>query len=195
MSILEALGTPAFNAEKTPPIEIERYRLKITGLVEKEKEFTLSQIKKMPFSRVNSRLASVSGWSVRADWDGVLWNDFLKFVEPTEKALFAVFKSHGGYETTVSLTDLNHPRAMLVYGVAGEPLEHKHGGPLRTVLPHLWGYKSCKWLVEIEFTNKDREGYWESKGYSSSGYIEPGWTVDINTRTRRPIKGGEILDF
>lgn len=195
MSILQVLGAPAFNAEKTPPIEIASYRLKITGMVEKELEFTLAEVKKMPFSRVNTRLISVSGWSVRTDWEGVLWNDLIKLIKPTDEARFAVFKSHGGYETTVSLADLNHPRAMLVYGVAGEPLEHEHGGPLRTVIPHLWGYKSCKWLVEIEFTDKYKEGFWESRGYSSTGYIEPGWTVDINTRTRRAIKGGEILDF
>lgn len=195
MSILQALGVPAFNAEKTSPIDRLIYRLKVTGMVEREKEFTLAEIERMPFSWVNSRLASVSGWSVRADWDGVLWNDFIKIVKPTKEAAFVVFKSHGGYETVVRIEDLNHPRAMLVYGVAGEPLEHEHGGPLRTVLPHLWGYKSCKWLVEIKFADSYKDGFWESRGYSSSGYIEAGWTLDINTRTRRAIKDGEILDF
>ena len=84
---------------------------------------------------------------------------------------------------------------MLVYGVAGEALETEYGGPLRTVIPNLWGYKSCKWLVRIEFCNEMLGGYWEDRGYTRSGIIEPGTILDINTRTKRQIKGDEITEF
>jgi len=195
MSILERLGVPAFNAEKGNLIDPEKYRLKVTGLVEAQLEFTLEDIKGMPKTSQSARLASVSGWSVRAQWEGVTWNDFLGIVKPRKNATHVTFKSPGGYDTTVSLKDLEIPRAMIVYGVGGEPIEPKYGGPVRTVIPNLWGYKSCKWLIEIEFTDRMKEGFWESRGYSSDGKIEPGWTLDINTRQKRPIKGGEITEF
>ena len=63
------------------------------------------------------------------------------------------------------------------------------------VIPNLWGYKSCKWLSVIEFIREEEGGYWEDRGYTWSGVIEPGFTLDINTKTRRPIKGGEITEF
>jgi DMSO/TMAO reductase YedYZ molybdopterin-dependent catalytic subunit len=101
----------------------------------------------------------------------------------------------GGYRTTVSLKDLENPRVLLAYGVNGDPIEAEYGGPLRMVIPNLWGYKSCKWLGKIEFINQEEGGYWEDRGYTRSGLIEPGFTLDINTQTRRPIQGGEVTEF
>jgi DMSO/TMAO reductase YedYZ molybdopterin-dependent catalytic subunit len=63
------------------------------------------------------------------------------------------------------------------------------------VIPNLWGYKSCKWLGKIEFINQEEGGYWEDRGYTRSGLIESGITFDMNTKTRRPIKGGEVTEF
>jgi DMSO/TMAO reductase YedYZ molybdopterin-dependent catalytic subunit len=63
------------------------------------------------------------------------------------------------------------------------------------VIPNLWGYKSCKWLGKIDFIDQMEGGYWEDRGYTRSGMIEPGFTLDINTQTRKPISGGEVLDF
>ena len=195
MSILTQLKCPVFKAEGIPKIDESSYILRVDGLVEAEEEFSLDDIKSLPFSQISSRLTSVSGWSVRADWDGVTWNDFIKEIQLKEGANHATFYSHGGYTTTVSLQDLSNPRVMLVYGVAGEPLEAEYGGPLRTVIPNLWGYKSCKWLVRIEFCDVMRGGYWEDRGYTRSGVIEPGATFDVNTRTKRQITGGEITEF
>jgi DMSO/TMAO reductase YedYZ molybdopterin-dependent catalytic subunit len=195
MSILTHLKCPVFKAEGIPNIDVDSYILRVDGMVKAEKEFSLNDIKSLPFSRISSRLTSVSGWSVRADWDGITWNDFIKEIQLTEGANHATFYSHGGYTTTVSLKDLSNPRVMLVYGVAGEPLEAEYGGPLRTVIPNLWGYKSCKWLVRIEFCDEMRGGYWEDRGYNRSGIIEPSITFDVNTRTKCQIKGGEITEF
>lgn len=195
MSVLEKLGVPAFNAEKGKSINLETYRLGVRGLVEEEKEFTLEEIKRLPFTSQSARLTSVSGWSVRAEWEGITWADFLKIVKPQKRATHVTFKSPGGYDTTVSMKDLENPRVMVVYGVEGEPLESQFGGPVRMIIPNLWGYKSCKWMIEIEFTDRMESGFWESRGYTAEGHIEPGWTLDINTRERRPIKGGEIIEF
>lgn len=197
MSILSRLKCPVFAAEGIPDIPEEDYILVVNGLIKRKRTFSLSEIKQMPFSRINSRLTSVSGWSVRADWDGVTWNDFVKEIEPDPEADHVNFHSYGGgYTTAVSLKDLSYSKVMLVYAVEGEPLELEYGGPLRMIVPNLWGYKSCKWLMRIEFINGIVGGYWEDRGYTRSGIIEPCTVLDINTRTRRKIRGGgEVTEF
>ena len=196
MSILKDLGVPAFKAGGMPAIDLKNYSLSVGGLVKEEKRFSWPEITAMPGSRINCRLTSVSGWSIRADWEGVQWNDFLKLVDLKSKASYVRFTSAGGgYTTSVLLKDLENPRVLLAYGVNGSPIEPEYGGPLRMVIPNLWGYKSCKWLSVIEFVREEEGGYWEDRGYTWSGVIEPGFTLDINTKTRRPIKGGEITEF
>ncbi|SMC94297.1 molybdopterin-dependent oxidoreductase [Sporomusa malonica] len=91
---------------------------------------------------------------------------------------YALFSRAKDYTTTVLLTDLSASTSMLVWGAGGESLEDEYGGPLRMLIPNLWGYKSCKWLVKIEFVEKYVMGYWELRGYSHSGDIEPGETYD-----------------
>jgi len=196
MSVLKEMGTPVFMAEGVPRIDMANYTLKISGLVESEHEFGWDEIMQLPKSCLNARLTSVSGWSVRADWDGIRWKEFLKIVLPKPEATHATFIGYGGvYTTTVPLTDLAAPRVMLVYGVACEPIEAEYGGPLRMLIPNLYGYKSCKWLTWINFTDHMQGGYWEDRGYSLSGIIEPGITFDLNSKTYREIKGGEVLGF
>ena len=196
MSILRDLGVPAFKAGGMPVIDLQNYFLSVGGLVKEERHFPWQGILSMPKSRVNCRLTSVSGWSVRADWEGIKWNDFMKQILIDSGANHVRFTSvGGGYITMVSLKDLENPRVLLAYFVNGDPIEAEYGGPLRMIAPNLWGYKSCKWVGKIEFTNQEEGGYWEDRGYTRSGLIEPGFTFDINTQTRRPIKGGEVTEF
>ncbi len=196
MSVLTRLRLPRFTAGGMPDIGEAEWRLSVDGLVAAPREYTMDDIRALPQSEVNARLTSVSGFSVRAQWQGVLWRDFLAGIEPQPKASHATFTSQGGrYTTTVSLADLDHPRVMLVLGVDGEPLERDYGGPLRMFIPHLWGYKSAKWLARITFGDRMLGGYWEDRGYPREAPIEPGMTLDINTGQRRPIKGGEVTEF
>jgi DMSO/TMAO reductase YedYZ molybdopterin-dependent catalytic subunit len=196
MSLLKVLGVPVFKAGGMPKIDLQTYSLSVDGRVDKERTFSWQEISAMPKSRVNCRLTSVSGWSVRLDWDGVKWNDFLHFIAVDERATHVRFTSvGGGYSTAVPLKDVKNPGVLLAYGVNGDPIEPEYGWPLRMVIPSLWGYKSCKWLAGIDFIDQEEGGYWEDRGYTRSGTIEPGSTLDINTRTRRPISGGEITDF
>jgi DMSO/TMAO reductase YedYZ molybdopterin-dependent catalytic subunit len=196
MSILGRLKVPSFGEGGVPDVDENHYQLKVEGLVHTPLTLSLDQIKGLPKTSANARLTSVSGWSVRATWEGLLWRDFLGLPQLLPRASHATFTSlGGGYSTTISLEDLDHPRALLVYAVEGELLETAYGAPLRMVIPHLYGYKSAKWLGSIEFVDAMGGGYWEDRGYSRSGIIEPGTTLDMNTRTRRSIKGGEVLDF
>jgi DMSO/TMAO reductase YedYZ molybdopterin-dependent catalytic subunit len=196
MSILKDLDVPIFKAGGMPAIDLKNYVLLVGGLVKEKRSFSWKDILAMSKSRVNSRLTSVSGWSVRADWEGIRWDDFVRQISFDPEVNYVRFSTVGGsYTTVVSIRDLKNPRVLLAYGVNGDWIEPEYGGPLRMVIPNLWGYKSCKWLGEIDFIDQMEGGYWEDRGYTRSGIIEPGFTFDINTKTRRPISGGEITEF
>ena len=196
MSFLSEHRMPAFSAGGRPTLDPAQWRLKVDGMVAQERAYGLDDIRAMPQNEVDARLTSVSGFSLRARWQGVPWRDFLAGLEPTPGASHATFTSQGGgYATTVSLADLDHPRVLLVLRVQGEPLETDYGGPLRMLIPNLWGYKSAKWLAQITLGDKMLGGFWEDRGYTREGIIEPGVTLDLNTGERRAIRGGEVTDF
>ena len=195
MGILSELGMPVFKAGGMQEIDPATHRLKIEGLA-REAEFSLAEIKAWPMASADARLTSVSGFSVRALWQGAAWREFMQRIELAPGASHATFMSAGGgYQTTVSLADLDHPRVLLCYSVGDLPLETAYGGPLRMFIPHLWGYKNAKWLARIEFTDRMHGGYWEDRGYPREAAIQPGSTLDINTRERRKISGGEVTEF
>lgn len=196
MGMLRKLGVPAFQAGGMPDLADDQWILRVNGMVAAERKFSLPEIKGLPKTEVDARLTSVSGFSVRAKWQGVLWRDFLGLIAPLPTANHATFTSlGGGYTTTVSLSDLDYPKVLLAYTVNDEPLERDYGGPLRMVIPHLWGYKSAKWLAAIELTNAMRGGYWEDRGYPRTAPIQAGTTMDMNTGQRRPHGDGEITEF
>jgi DMSO/TMAO reductase YedYZ molybdopterin-dependent catalytic subunit len=195
MSRLTDLRVPVFLAEGKPQVDYASWRLQVNGLISNPRILSLTDIKALPFSRVDARLTSVSGWSVRVIWEGVLFTDFLKEFALQPGASHVTFSSIGGYDSTVSLTDLEQPRVLLCYAVEGEPLEIEYGGPCRMIVPNLWGYKSVSCLARIEFTDSMKGGYWEDRGYTREAIIEPGMTLDINTHQHRRIKSGEVTEF
>ncbi len=197
MSILRQLGVPVFNAEGTRPEDLEDLRLEVSGMVETPRVFSLDEVRAMPLTVVNARLTSVSGWSVRADWGGVLWADFEHQIKPLPEATHVTFSSPEGYDTAVALAELRQPKVLLAWQVDGEEIEVEYGGPLRMVIPQLWGYKSCKWLVKVVLGDRMRGGYWEDRGYSRDGQIEPGTTRDMNDggTAKRIGGGGEVTEF
>lgn len=195
MTVLKRLGTPVFYSEGMPKVDSTSYQLTVDGLVQEVRVFTLDIVKAMPKSVVDARLTSVSGWSVRAKWEGVLFSDFLKEIATREGASHATFTSLGNYQSTVAISNLIHPHVLLVYAVEGEELETEYGGPLRMIIPQLWGYKSVKGLARITFTDRMLGGYWEDRGYPRDAEIKPRKILDINTKTKRVIKSGEVTEF
>lgn len=196
MSILAQLKTPVFAAEGVLNLNPSTFRLEVDGLIKQPVSFSLEDLKQQfPHSTVNRRLTSVSGWSVRAEWNGILWHDFCRALDVQERARYVLFASPAGYSTVVWLKDLASGEALLTWAVGNEPLEAEYGGPLRVVIPQLWGYKSCKWLCKVHFLDKYRTGYWELRGYSHRALIEPGETFDVNSSKYRQISGGEVIDF
>jgi len=198
MSYLKNIKCPIFNAEGITSKDIpslDEYYLEIGGNSDKNGKYLLKDIFSM-FERkmVNCRLTSVSRFSVRASWGGILWLDFMKWIGDINYK-YVYFESYGKYVTVVEKEDLNNERVIICDQVEGEPLDFSYGGPLRMVIPNLWGYKSCKWLKRIYFLDEYIVGFWESRGYDYKGLIEPCILLDVNTGTFKKIKGGEVLDF
>ena len=196
MGFLTEVNCPVFNAEKLKSVpERDKYELLIGGNVKNGGSYLLDDfLSNFQQKMINSRLTSVSGWSVRCDWYGVRWQDFIEWVKP-EDYTYVYFESYGGYITAVEKRDLDNPRILLATKVGSEEIEFDYGGPFRSVIPNLWGYKSCKWIKRIHFMNDYIRGFWESYGYEDRGLIQPGMTMDVNTGEQKRIKGGEVLEF
>jgi DMSO/TMAO reductase YedYZ molybdopterin-dependent catalytic subunit len=112
----------------------------------------------------------VTTWS-RYDnqWEGLATRDLLTTCQPRDEARHVVLHSHDGYTTNLALEDFAAEDALLVHSWSGLPLEQEHGGPVRLVVPHLYFWKSAKWLQSIEFREQDAPGYWEVRGYHNRG--------------------------
>jgi DMSO/TMAO reductase YedYZ molybdopterin-dependent catalytic subunit len=193
MPDLFALKVPVFWAEGQPLIPAAGYTLAIGGLVARPLTLGLDELRRLATDEVDCRLTSVTRWSVRAAWRGMLALRLVDMVRPAAAARFVRLTSFGGaYTTTVELSDLAHARAVFAVAANGADLPVEYGGPVRAVFPHLWGYKSAKSLVAIEFVAASEAGYWETRGYANDAAIAASKLFDLNTRTTRGHQGGEV---
>ncbi|MFN3534731.1 MAG: molybdopterin-dependent oxidoreductase, partial [Desulfatiglandales bacterium] len=123
----------------------------------------------LPEVKISTPFHCVTGWSnLGLRWGGILFKEFLKRTEPKKEAKFAFFRCYDGYTTNLPLEVLMDEDVILAYELEEKPLPPEHGFPLRLVVPKRYAYKSPKWLGEIEFSEIDRKGYWEMRGYSNS---------------------------
>ena len=194
MGKLSVLKIPVFWAEGQPEIPPLGFTVRIGGLVERPLELDLERLAELATDAVSCRLTSVTRWSVRLQWRGILARRFLEMAGPRAESRFVTFTSFGGrYATAVRLQDLEHPCAIIALEAEGEPLPVEYGGPVRVVFPHLWGYKSAKSIVSIDFKERYEPGYWETRGYEGDAAIQATKLWDLNTRKTRAHDGGEVL--
>ena len=151
----------------------------------------------LPFSEVEARLTSVTRWSVNGKWGGVLISDILKAVSVSDTCRFVRFWSVGEiYDTSISLDIAKLPKSILAWEYDKEQLTEDYGGPIRALIPYLWGYKSAKSIVKIELMEHYIPGFWELRGYTDSAKIEAGPCRDINDGGKiKTIPDGEVLEF
>jgi DMSO/TMAO reductase YedYZ molybdopterin-dependent catalytic subunit len=154
-------------AEGQPAIDLTAYRLKVKGLVKSPLSLSFDDIKAMPAVERFVKLPCVEGWTDRAVWKGPRLSDVLKKAGVKDGANTVVFKSPGGYTTSLTVADVMATDPMLAYGVNGDRLPDEQGYPLRLVVPNRLGYKWIKWVVEIDLIKGSYQGYWESRGYSN----------------------------
>jgi DMSO/TMAO reductase YedYZ molybdopterin-dependent catalytic subunit len=161
---------PVLTYGATPRIDLERWRLRLFGEVEEEKEFTWAEFLALPKSVVRSDVHCVTGWSkMDNQWEGVLVKDLLQQVRLRPTARAVMVHCYGGYTTNLLLEDLLRDEVLLAYRHNGQELTPEHGWPLRLVVPHLYFWKSAKWVRGLEFLPQDRPGFWEMYGYHIRG--------------------------
>ena len=161
---------PVLDLGGAPKISRERWRLDVHGAVEQPVFWDFAAFTAQPQTPFTSDIHCVTTWS-RYDnqWEGLATRDLLAACRPRAEARHVVLYAHDGYTTNLALEDFAAEDALLAHSWSGAPLAPEHGGPVRLVVPHLYFWKSAKWLQGIEFLAEDKPGYWEVRGYHNRG--------------------------
>ncbi len=195
---LEEYEAPIFWAEGHPgELDRENWTIEVTGACDNPKTFSWSDLMAMDKSTADSRLTSVTRWSVKGDWSGVKLSDILDAVQVNDKAKYIRFWSHGMiYDTSIPIDIAMKENTLLAWEFNGNLLSEDYGGPVRAFVPYLWGYKSAKSVVKIEIMEYYIPGFWEKRGYTDKAEIEPGVMRDVNDDFKlKKIPGGEVKGF
>jgi DMSO/TMAO reductase YedYZ molybdopterin-dependent catalytic subunit len=161
-------GFPVLSAGPTPRTPLDQWTFMLTGAVDRERTWSWEQFKELPAETMHTDIHCVTKWTkLDTDWKGVSIDTLLDGV-PTAAMYVSAF-CDGGYTTNVPLAELTGGQAMVAYEFDGQPLEPKHGGPARLLVPHLYFWKSAKWVRGLELLDHDRPGFWENLGYHNHG--------------------------
>lgn len=154
-----------------PEIDLDDWRLEISGLVSKPGEYPLRELGGLPRTRQNTRHICIEGWDVIGSFGGVRLSDVLTLVGADLKARFLEIACADDYYESLDMATARHPQSLLCDEMYGRPLTREHGAPLRLVLPTKLGYKQAKYIVGLRVTNVlgSRRGYWVDQGYSWYG--------------------------
>ncbi len=161
---------PVLDLGTQPDVPTGSWTLRVYGDVEQQVSLDWPGFLALPQSDSVSDMHCVTTWS-RYDnaWRGVMTRELMSLVRPKDTARFVILHSHDGYTTNVPLSDFAADDALLATHWEGEPINRAHGGPARLIVPHLYLWKSAKWLQRIEFSPVDKPGYWEVRGYHRRG--------------------------
>ena len=161
---------PVLSAGPTPSIPLDSWSLSIEGLVGRPGSWTWDEFRALPTRDWVADISCVTKWTkLDTHWTGVSVDTLLEQVELDPAARYVTAFSYGGYTTNLPLTDVLNGQAFVAFAYDGEPLAPAHGGPARLVVPHLYLWKSAKWLRGIRLTADDTPGFWESLGYHNRG--------------------------
>lgn len=161
---------PVLDLGVVPPVSRERWRLDVYGAIENPVFWTFAEFTAQKQAQFTSDIHCVTTWSrYDNEWEGLATRELLAACQPREDARFVVLHSYDGYTTNLALDDFAAEDALLAHSWSGQPLSDEHGGPVRLVVPHLYFWKSAKWLQAIEFLTDDAPGFWEVRGYHNRG--------------------------
>ena len=161
-------GFPVLTAGPTPAIEPGEWGFRIDGIVGEEREWTWPEFNELELEEVPCDIHCVTKWSkLGTSFRGVSMDTLLEAVEPLGP--YATAYSYGGYTTNLAIEDLTDGRAWIVTAHEGEPLAREHGGPARLLVPHLYFWKSAKWVAGLRVMDHDEPGFWEANGYHNRG--------------------------
>jgi len=159
---------PVLSAGPTPHTPLDRWSLTLDGEVVAGRRWTWAEFRALPTETISRDLHCVTKWSkLDTTWEGVSLDTLLAGVETN--AGYLVAHCDGGYTTNLPLSDVTGGKAWVAFAFAGEPLAAEHGGPARLLVPHLYLWKSAKWLRGLTLVGDDQPGFWESLGYHNYG--------------------------
>ncbi len=164
-------GFPVLSAGPTPNTPLDQWDFVVTGSVKAPKRWNWNELLALPHETPTVDVHCVTKWSkLDTHWEGVSVDLLLREVEYDSTSVrYATAFSEGDYTTNLPLADLLGGKAWVVFGYDGQPLDPVHGGPARLLVPHLYFWKSAKWVRGLRLTEQDQPGFWESLGYHNYG--------------------------
>jgi len=161
---------PVLQHGGVPKIDVSKWTFRIFGLVEKQRKLSYEEFMALPRVKVLSDVHCVTSWSkLDNTWEGVSTRVIKGLVKILPDAKFVIVHGAAGFTTNLTFEDFFEPDVLFAIMHNGEALTPEHGYPLRLVVPRLYFWKSAKWVEGVEFTAKDRRGFWESRGYHNRG--------------------------
>jgi DMSO/TMAO reductase YedYZ molybdopterin-dependent catalytic subunit len=159
---------PVLSAGPTPRVSLDTWTFTVDGEIDESKRWTWKEFRALPTETVTVDIHCVTKWSkLDTSWTGVSMDTILDGIETA--AEFAMVFSDGGYTTNLPLDDLTGKKAWVVFEYDGQPLHPEHGGPVRMLVPHLYFWKSAKWVRGLTLQKAEHPGFWESNGYNMYG--------------------------
>jgi DMSO/TMAO reductase YedYZ molybdopterin-dependent catalytic subunit len=157
-------------AEVTPRLSTDTWTFGIDGLVANPATWTWQEIHALAPSTYDGDIHCVTTWSkLGMTWTGVAVDTLLAIAQPLPTATHVLASSHTDYTTNLPLADVTGGRAWVAWEVDGGPLPTQHGGPARLLVPHLYFWKSAKWIAKLTLLDHDEQGFWERNGYHDRG--------------------------
>jgi DMSO/TMAO reductase YedYZ molybdopterin-dependent catalytic subunit len=161
---------PVLHVGDVPTYAAGEWTLSIFGMVDSPYTLTMDDLKALPAVTPTFDIHCVTKWSkFDTTWTGVRVRDLLERAGVQKGAKFVMEHAEFGYDTNIPLADITTDDAIVAYKFEGEDIEPVHGGPVRIVVPHLYFWKSAKWVRGIELRGSDSAGFWERNGYSMYG--------------------------
>jgi DMSO/TMAO reductase YedYZ molybdopterin-dependent catalytic subunit len=174
-----ASGFPVLTYGETPSISQVEWGLRVWGLAA-EQQFTWQDFQALPQASFTADFHCVTTWSkLDVQWQGVKVTDLMAVLEVDPSAAHVMLHCYGGYTTNLALADFVRAENFFAHTLFGQPLPADHGGPMRLVVPHLYAWKSAKWISGLEFLAEQALGFWERNGYHERG--EP-WAEERYSR-------------
>ena len=161
---------PVLSMGPTPRVDLQSWSFALRDGPRQLARWTWAEFEALPRTRWRGDIHCVTKWSkFDTEWDGVMFDDLLAAAGVAAPSPFLLARSYDDYDTNVPVADLVGGRAMIATRFAGAPLPAEHGGPARLLVPHLYFWKSAKWVKSLQFTARDEGGFWELRGYHIYG--------------------------
>ncbi|MGB0098662.1 MAG: sulfite oxidase-like oxidoreductase [Nocardioides sp.] len=161
---------PTLTAEATPRVDLDAWQLSVDGLVDAPTSWSWQELRGLDGATYAGDIHCVTTWSkLDMTFTGVSVDTLLDAARPAAEAGFVMAHSTTGYTTNLPLSDVTGGKAWVVWEVDGKPLPTGHGGPVRLLVPHLYFWKSAKWITRLELMARNRPGFWEQNGYHDRG--------------------------